>query len=210
MVSTRRSALTQSLRNRNNNNNTSTIYDGVPSYLNPRLMKQRENRSKSVKSREDSTNDDDDNDDSNQTSAPFTRSQSERTTSPPADIMYEQNSASINKETDLGDYPLMDIKRAKSTKNDDKNNKHRRNKSNYLRKELLRSHAQTVPNRDEAFSRRGSYSYQDLEGDPNRDRLRTEWRLFNDEHGLDFPNPARKLTQQELNVSYVKTAPQKR
>ena len=198
MVSARRSGLTHSLRNRNNNT-TSTIYDGVPSYLNPKLMRQRENRSNSVKSREDSTK----SDDNNQMDDTFTQ----RTTPPTADIMYEQNSASINKDTDLGDYPLMNIKRAKSTNSD---NKHKKNKDKHLRKELLRNHAQTVPNKEEAFSTRRSYSYQDLEDDPNRERLRTEWSLFNDEHGLDFPNPGRKLTQQELNVSYVKTAPQKR
>ena len=193
----------QSLRNRKKNNpNTPTIYDGVPSYLNPKLMKQRENRSTSVKAREDNANDNKEADNL------LTRSQSHRIERITPKIRLDPNHASINNDPQSADYPLMDLKRAKSNNNN--NTKKKKKIIGNLKKDLLHRHSQTVPNKEEAFSSRRSYSYSDLAADPNRDRLRTEWSLYNDEPGEDFPNPRRKSTHQELTISYVKTAPQKR
>ena len=210
LVSTRQSIKRQSIRNRRNNNPT-TIYHGVPSYLNPNLMRQRENRSKSVKS-----NDEQQNDDNIVSSDPlFIRSKSER------GILYDkENKQSIDDDSnDFGDYQLKPItkkikKNIGDNNNNDNNNNNNNNNNNKNKKGLFvqRSHALTVPNREDAYRLRRSYSYQELDDetpDANRERLRTEWSLYNDEHG-GHDNPIRKLTQQELTVSYVKTAPQKR
>ena len=168
LVSTRRPA------------NTNTIYDGVPSYLNPNLMRQRLIRSTSVKKEKH---------ENKNNLALLTRSQSERvedTISP-----FGQNHE--NEDKKLADYPLSDMNKHRSSISED----------NKIKKEYLPRHTQSIPpyKRQEVSNLRRSFSYQEL------DDTDTQWGLYNDEPGL---HGQKLTDEHLSYTSYVKTAPQKR